>query len=80
MNELETAILEITKDGFPLLTVYSVCRKLKIPQESSRNASYVRVYRALEKLIVCQHMVVARGIRDPSVYFNVHRLTPTDIS
>jgi len=75
MNDLQTQILEVTSSGYPLLSVYTVCKKLGNPQHGSRSKFYVRVYRAMEALVEQDKMVVMRGTRDPSVYFNMNRLT-----
>lgn len=57
----------------PLMTVYRVCARMGLRQERSSQNIYRQVYRKMEKLVDSGELIVARGVRDPSVYLLVPR-------
>jgi hypothetical protein len=81
MSELQAKIIEVMCDTKrPMTTVYGVCARLGNRQERSKDKYYVKVYRAMEKLVDMGKLQVMRGTRDPSVYLNLEIVkTPDEI-
>jgi len=52
----------------PMASVYMLCLRMGERNVRSNSKFYVKVYRALERMVADHRMWVMRGTRDPSVY------------
>lgn len=69
ITEFEYQVLDaFDRATMPMATVYMLCARLGNRQSGSKSKFYVKVYRALEKLVDKDVVWVMRGTRDPSVY------------
>ncbi len=68
-TEFQNRVLDaFDKGSCPMTTVYGLCARMGEHQQHSKQKFYVRVYRALDKLVDSGQVWVMRGTRDPSVY------------
>lgn len=69
LSEFEVNVLtKLENYDHPMTTIYGLCKRLGVPQHTSTQKFYVKVYRTCEKLVDKKLVWVMRGIRDPSVY------------
>jgi len=60
--------IELNQSCNPMHSIYTICKAMGEPQQSSQQKFYVKVYRNMEKLVDMKKACVMRGTRDPSVY------------
>jgi hypothetical protein len=56
------------RSPMPMASVYMICARMGDRQKRSKSKFYVKVYRALERMVKDDKIWVMRGTRDPSVY------------
>lgn len=68
-REFENMVSNAFDNGYcPMASVYMICSRMGENRVTSKSKFYVKVYRAVERMVSNNKMFVIRGIRDPSVY------------
>jgi hypothetical protein len=71
MDGLSLSILTaMTSKENPLHTIYTICRCMGMPMSSSKNPTYVRIYRRVQRLVKDGYIYEISGTRDPSVFIS----------
>jgi len=69
VREFEGYVLDAFDHAqMPMASVYMICFRMGERNVRSNSKFYVKVYRALERMVADHRMWVMRGTRDPSVY------------
>jgi len=69
VREFEHYVLDAFDHAqMPMASVYMLCFRMGERNLRSNSKFYVKVYRALERMVADNRVWVMRGTRDPSVY------------